>query len=314
MRNVLWKAALLALLTSPVWANDYQKGADAYLKGDFGKARDLLLPLSEDGNADAQLLIGDMFRWGEGFERNKTRALNWYRKAAKLGHKSAQETLGIHYDETGNRTRAFDWLSEAAKQNSAEAKYRLSRYYMYGRVVGRDQETAKTLLFSAATLGNAKAQTVVGAATVLYSKFDNDTLYSAGIDWLNKAIEQDYAPASYFLGLVYLKGQGVQTDPVLAAQHFQTAAEKGERRAQLELGKLFEAGNGVAANDEEAFYWYRLAERNKVRGASEARKRIYQRMDRDVYNAARQRADSVKLKKRRFEIDIDLLQVVEWGY
>ena len=51
-----------------------------------------------------------------------------------------------------------------------------------------------------------------------------------------QAAEQDYAPAQCNLGVCYLNGIGVETDPVQAAEWLRRAADLGFARAQSILG------------------------------------------------------------------------------
>ena len=50
--------------------SEYQKGLNAYNKGDFAAALNELTPLAEQGNAEAQNLLGRMYNKGEGVEEN----------------------------------------------------------------------------------------------------------------------------------------------------------------------------------------------------------------------------------------------------
>ena len=43
--------------------------------------------------ADAQHHLGEMYGKGEGVEKNLSSALEWYRRAAELGHIRAQHAL-----------------------------------------------------------------------------------------------------------------------------------------------------------------------------------------------------------------------------
>ena len=61
------------------------------------------------------------------------------------------------------------------------------------------------------------------------------------------------------LGVLYLRGQGVERDVDLAASLFRSAAEKGLRTAQKNLGELHMEGVGVARDFLAARRWFRLA-------------------------------------------------------
>jgi tetratricopeptide (TPR) repeat protein len=70
---------------------------------------------------------------------------------------------------------------------------------------------------------------------------------------------QPYAIAEYKLAVMYLQGQGVTQDYVLALNWFQKAADRGHADAQVNLGILYENGRGVARNYSKAIAMYEKA-------------------------------------------------------
>ncbi len=58
--------AFLMTLSSPVLAQDFQKGYDAYQAGDFAAALKEFTPLAEAGDAYAQYNLGQVYRRGQG--------------------------------------------------------------------------------------------------------------------------------------------------------------------------------------------------------------------------------------------------------
>ena len=58
--------AFLMTLSSPVAAQDLQKGLAAYNAGDFATALEEWKPLAEAGDSDAQFSLGFMYRNGQG--------------------------------------------------------------------------------------------------------------------------------------------------------------------------------------------------------------------------------------------------------
>ncbi|MDX1739316.1 MAG: tetratricopeptide repeat protein, partial [Alphaproteobacteria bacterium] len=77
---------------------DVQQAKDLMEAGDFVKARELLLPAAQAGNADAEELIGVMYAMGLGVERDDERAFEWYLRASLKGHPGAQSGIGWYYE------------------------------------------------------------------------------------------------------------------------------------------------------------------------------------------------------------------------
>lgn len=87
-----------------------------------------ILDLAEQGDAEAQLLLGDANYSGDacdGGYPNYLEAASWYRKAAAQGHAKAMCQLGTMYylgmlrrkkGDPNNYRQAADWFREATKQ------------------------------------------------------------------------------------------------------------------------------------------------------------------------------------------------------
>ena len=61
---------------------------------------------------------------------------------------------------------------------------------------------------------------------------------------------------------MYARGQGVKQDDAQAAKWFHLAARRGDAKAQLSLGVMYDVGRGVAQNPVVACAWYSLALEN----------------------------------------------------
>ena len=67
MKNFIRIAALcLMFLPSVVYAQDLDKGHDAYISGDYATSFKEFKPLAERGNAKAQNMIGVIYQYGSG--------------------------------------------------------------------------------------------------------------------------------------------------------------------------------------------------------------------------------------------------------
>ena len=69
-------------------------GRQAYENKDYETAWKYLLPLAKNGQAEAQVIIGDMYNIGRGVQQDNSQAIEWYRKAAALGNLDAIQMLG----------------------------------------------------------------------------------------------------------------------------------------------------------------------------------------------------------------------------
>ena len=65
------------------------------------------------------------------------------------------------------------------------------------------------------------------------------------MSWFEKAAEQDFAPAQFFLGICYFYGKGVAENPEEAVKWFTAGAETGNGASLYYLGVCFDLGRRV---------------------------------------------------------------------
>jgi len=87
------------LLVAQIWtiavvlAGPWEDGMAAYNRGDYVPAMAVFRALAELGNAEAQTLLGVMYRRGQGVKRSSARAYLWLSRAALRGNARAKTEL-----------------------------------------------------------------------------------------------------------------------------------------------------------------------------------------------------------------------------
>ena len=94
-----------------------------------------------------------------------------------------------------------------------------------------------------------------------------DTSESDNIADLMTKAEQGDADAQFNLGRMYDAGQGVPQDFREVVRWFRAAAEQGHESAQFSLGFMYFMGEAIPMDYKEAFRWYR---ESAVQGNSSA--------------------------------------------
>ena len=117
--------AFLMTLSSPVVAQDFQKGWTAYEAGDYATALQEWTPLAEAGGEVAQYNLAIMYGNGYGVPQDNAEAVKWYRLAAEQGYAKAQNNLALMY-EYGNgvlqdNTMAHMWYNIASANGHEKA-------------------------------------------------------------------------------------------------------------------------------------------------------------------------------------------------
>lgn len=129
------------------------------------RAFKLLLPFAVQGNASAQLALGDLYRTGQGVAKDDKLAYDWNRKAADQGSAQAQALLGVMSQEGAGTpqddAKAVEWFRLAADQNLASAQYALGLCYLNGRGIAKDESHAALWLRRAAALGDNDAKVLL---------------------------------------------------------------------------------------------------------------------------------------------------------
>jgi uncharacterized protein len=79
------------------WSADFQKGVDAFDRGDYATALKEWTPLAEQGFAKVQHNLGVMYRNGQGVPQDDKTAVKWFTLAAEQRDVRAQTYLGLMY-------------------------------------------------------------------------------------------------------------------------------------------------------------------------------------------------------------------------
>ncbi len=198
---------------------------EAYDQGQYGTAYQLARSLAEQGDVEAQVLLGRMFAWGRGVPRNQDEAVKWFRKAAEQGHGLAQSILGLRYaygrGVPQDDSQAIEWFRRGTKRGNAVAQHNLGVMYENGKGIAKD---------------------------------DKQAAY-----WYRLAAEQGVPHAQSNLGRMYSEGRGVNQDDLEAVKWFQKAAQRGLPQAMHNLGVAHLKGEGFPQDNLKAYAWIHLA-------------------------------------------------------
>ena len=173
----------------------------AYDAADYGEALRLLRPLADKGDRNAQFLMGQLYFFGLGVERNDAQAAQWYAAPADRGHAEAQYRLGYLY-ATGqgvgyDANAAERWWLEAAKQKHRAAVVALSDFYHEGLYRKEDEVKARIWLNRAAALGDTEAMYQLGRRRMPPAKLATD--FRRAYAWLYIAAYRGHPSAKNFI-------------------------------------------------------------------------------------------------------------------
>lgn len=116
--------AIWAVVAAPVTAQDFEAGIAAAQAGDYATTLEIFRSLAEQGDANAQQALGQMYRNGTGVLQNYAEGLRWYRLAAEQGGSRPQFFVGLMYFQgegvPQNYVMAHMWFNLAMANGGTE--------------------------------------------------------------------------------------------------------------------------------------------------------------------------------------------------
>jgi TPR repeat protein len=180
---------ILAVTVSLAASQDLENGRQAFREGDYGTVFRVLEPLAQEGIAEAQFLIGEMFLNGYSIPKVPAEAASLFRRAAKQGHAKAQFALsrllsaGLGVER--NAKLAAQWNLKAAMQGHGQAQLQMGYRCDLGDGVATDRQEAARWYVRAAENGAVDAS--VGLVYCAGSDIKED--FVAGYLWLSVYLE-----------------------------------------------------------------------------------------------------------------------------
>ena len=258
------------------------------LEKDETKGAKLLEKSALQGHFEAQARLGVCYTKGTGVKKDRSKAIEWHRKAAQQGFEISLTELGgiiglaplssyylqfsscNFWDDIDAVINNADQYIKKAEQGDAQAQYYLGICYANGKGVQKDDAKAFEWMQKAAEQGYAKAQTNLG---VLYYQGDGvKQNINKADEWFNKAIKQgdtiarDNAQKMYYFYVYECAGTtditGDENNAARYIKYLAIAAERGYDDAQFTLGRYYKEGKGVTKNKTKAIYWLRQSAKN----------------------------------------------------
>ena len=148
-------------------------------------------------NPEELYALGKRYYYGTGTEKDYTKAVKYFQKAADQGLANAQDYLALcYYYEQGiaqDYEKAAQWWQKAADQGHRNAQYNLGLCYKNGKGVPTDPAKAAALFQKAADQGETLAQVRL-AESYYYGKGVKQDFEKAA-EWYEKAVQQGHEAA-----------------------------------------------------------------------------------------------------------------------
>ena len=211
--------------------SDTKNALIAYDYGNYNESYEKAKLAANKGDPTAQYLLGEMYLFGHGVEKNLPLAFTWLEKSANQGNADAQVDLAELYDhsipETGiakDYAKAIMWYQKALAGGNASAATNLGFLYKKGWGVEKNLNKAMELYQIAAAKGDGTAMYNLGFNYMQNANIPNHYILAA--EWYQKAIKVNLDPCSRNdLAMLYSTGKGVPADSQKAAALYQDATK-----------------------------------------------------------------------------------------
>jgi uncharacterized protein len=232
---------------------------------------------ADSGDPAAQESLARMYLVGQGVEKDKQKAVEWFHKSARQGNADAMYDLGsAYYNGDGvsvNDTLSFAWFTLANEKGNpmaAEAVQRaesdlkppiitdgyvqIAKMYEAGIDLPHHETECAKWALKAAQRGDSLAESVIGMKLMAGVGVTKD--YAAALDWCRKSANQHEPGGEYCLGHLHEFGLGVARNMKVARSHYELAVARRYPLAIRALAHMEVNGEGGKRDLQQASLLY----------------------------------------------------------
>jgi TPR repeat protein len=229
---------------------------------------------AEQGDAEAQNMVGRCYSSRRGVERDYVQAVAWYRKAAEQGLAVAQYNLGLCYyhgtgvpwcgreDSIGTWRKLGILFEERKGRRIGSTNNNIDEIeaYAYYKLASSSNERAREKLEELeSSMSEERLEKAKKRANELGAMIASTRATVEEAARYLKAASLGDPKAQFNIGLCHQEGRGVAKDEKLAFTWYRKAAVQGDAGAQNKLGDCYYRGLGVETDQEQALLWWRAS-------------------------------------------------------
>lgn len=221
-----------------------------------------LVEAAKNGDANAQVELGDFYAQAVDEVQGEKNAFKWYQRAAKLGNIKGQRRLAECYrDGKGvdtNFEEAFRLYVKLSEQGDEIGSVEHALALLLGRGTSANSHEGMKALKRLEQNGSAEAAFSLGQ--VYWFGWGGVLLdQTESVRYWFQAAGRGHFDAMYNCHLILLDGEHVPKDTRTSMQFLREAANKGAVTAQSQLAAYLWAGDHVVKNYNEAVVWAKKA-------------------------------------------------------
>ena len=109
--------------------------------GNLKAAFRLYLAAAKAGDSSCQINLGNLYDEGSGVRRNRSAAMYWYKRAYRRGERCAAHNIGVMWRNEKKYGKALNWFKKAVRLGDDEANLEIAKHYLQV-----EEEPAKAIL------------------------------------------------------------------------------------------------------------------------------------------------------------------------
>ena len=235
---------LFIFFKSNTLADNFDNAVNEYGKGNYETALNLFLSaIQNEESLDAYYYLGYMYINGLGTEIDEEESHFWFREGAIKGESWSQHAYGRQLiDGTGgiqDNIEGINWIKKSAYAGYIDAQYDLAVSYDLGlNGVIENKKDARYWYYQAAMQGDDEAQFYLGIMFMEGEGGIQDNI--EGINWIEKSANAGNLDAMYQLGYIYKYGEyEISVSEEESIYWLKIASELGDIESQFQLGTLY---------------------------------------------------------------------------
>ena len=176
----------------------------------------------------AYILLGDMYNDGHFVEMSKSKAIEYYKKAAIEKNNMALYKLGILYYELNDKEKSYKYLNVASENGFIEAQFKYAIYLVRDiyKNINNDQYTSKKAFeYLYKSSENNIIDSYIEVANCYYIGIGTEKNIERASEYYKKAADYGVIDGLYFTGLFLYLGIGNKKNLNQAKQYFNMVME-----------------------------------------------------------------------------------------
>jgi TPR repeat protein len=229
---------LAFMVATPVAGAELERARLAFQNSQYAEAYDLFSKGEAEGDAESAYLKARMIEFGLSSETTSPESAGAiYRRGATKGHVPSMNRVGLMYfrgdlGAARDDRQAFDYFKRAANAGNANALFNLSRLYLLGTGVAKNEAEALKLMRQAADKDHILALNTLGAMAARTDERERARLYFARSAALGNAV------GLFQTGLYALHDGDTRENLRLAHRYFNLASARGHPEAGRVLAEI----------------------------------------------------------------------------